>query len=226
VFVVASARAGFNPAEVLFEFDGLRRDSAPSREKRKDAAASTGSSAKIASGKGNNLEQNKEVAKCLTAGVGQRYDFETETFILEPIVLAGNTIGRQAHNGGNGNGFDESGICYTLTTADVHGVFKWGIDYENNAHLTNQATGPLLAGSRSGGGRPLPAIVSELETRRLTPTECERLQGFPDGHTLIPWRGKLANDCPDSPRYKALGNSMAVPVMRWIGKRIDEALKQ
>ena len=196
VFVVASARAGFNPAEVLFEFDGLRRDSAPSREKRKDAAASTRSSAKIASGKGNNLEQNKEVAKCLTAGVGQRYDFETETFILEPIVLAGNTIGRQAHNGGNGNGFDESGICYTLTTADVHGVTCYPINTMN------------------------------VQVRRLTPTECERLQGFPDGHTLITWRGKLANDCPDSPRYKALGNSMAVPVMRWIGKRIEEALKQ
>ena len=56
--------------------------------------------------------------------------------------------------------------------------------------------------------------------RRLTPTECERLQGFPDGHTAIPWRNKTASECPDGPRYKALGNSMAVPVMRWIGERI------
>ena len=55
--------------------------------------------------------------------------------------------------------------------------------------------------------------------RRLTPRECERLQGFPDDHTLIPWRGKMA---PDGPRYKALGNSMAVPVMRWIGERINK----
>lgn len=55
--------------------------------------------------------------------------------------------------------------------------------------------------------------------RRLTPTECERLQGFPDGWTDIPWRGK--EHAPDSPRYKALGNSMAVPVMRWIGERIQ-----
>lgn len=59
--------------------------------------------------------------------------------------------------------------------------------------------------------------------RRLTPTECERLQGFPDGWTAIPWRGKPASECPDGPRYKALGNSMAVPVMRWIGERIEEA---
>lgn len=56
--------------------------------------------------------------------------------------------------------------------------------------------------------------------RRLTPLECERLQGFPDGFTQIPYRGKPAEECPDGPRYKAVGNSMAVPVMRWIGERI------
>ena len=64
------------------------------------------------------------------------------------------------------------------------------------------------------------AVSDGLQLRRLTPTECERLQGFPDNHTLIPWRGKPAADCPDSPRYKAIGNSMAVPVMRWIGRQI------
>lgn len=58
--------------------------------------------------------------------------------------------------------------------------------------------------------------------RRLTPRECERLQGMPDDWTRIPYRGKPADDCPDGPRYKAIGNSMAVPVMRWIGQRIDE----
>lgn len=57
--------------------------------------------------------------------------------------------------------------------------------------------------------------------RRLTPRECERLQGFPDDHTAIPWRGKPAEQCPDGPRYKAIGNSMAVPVMRWLGERIQ-----
>ena len=58
--------------------------------------------------------------------------------------------------------------------------------------------------------------------RRLTPVECERLQGFPDNWTRIAWRGKSADRCPDAPRYKAIGNSMAVPVMRWIGKRIAD----
>lgn len=57
--------------------------------------------------------------------------------------------------------------------------------------------------------------------RRLTPKECERLQGFPDDWTKVPFRGKPADECPDTPRYKACGNSMAVPVMRWIGERIQ-----
>lgn len=65
-----------------------------------------------------------------------------------------------------------------------------------------------------------PAEVNPMLVRRLTPLECERLQGFPDGHTLIAWKGKPAEECPDGPRYKAIGNSMAVPVMRWIGRRI------
>ncbi len=65
------------------------------------------------------------------------------------------------------------------------------------------------------------AVVPTSTVRRLTPVECERLQGFPDNFTAIPWRKKGAEDCPDGPRYKALGNSMAVPVMRWIGERIQ-----
>lgn len=65
-----------------------------------------------------------------------------------------------------------------------------------------------------------------MQVRRLTPVECERLQGFPDNHTRISWRGKDAADCPDGPRYRAIGNSMAVPVMRWIGERILAALPE
>ena len=63
--------------------------------------------------------------------------------------------------------------------------------------------------------------VLNMAVRRLTSTECERLQGFPDGYTQIPYRKKTADYCLDGPRYKALGNSMAVPVMHWIGKRIQ-----
>jgi DNA (cytosine-5)-methyltransferase 1 len=67
--------------------------------------------------------------------------------------------------------------------------------------------------------------ADRMAVRRLTPKECERLQGFDDDHTLIPWRNKPADQCPDGPRYKALGNSMAVPCMAWIGKRIDAVEK-
>jgi len=72
-------------------------------------------------------------------------------------------------------------------------------------------------------------IAVKMAIRRLTPKECERLQGFPDDWTLIPYRNKSADLCPDGPRYKACGNSMAVPVMRWIGQRIrmvEELLKE
>ena len=65
-------------------------------------------------------------------------------------------------------------------------------------------------------------VTDSVTVRRLTPTECERLQGFPDGFTQVPYRNKPAEKCPDGPRYKALGNSMAVPVMSWIGRRIQE----
>ena len=60
-----------------------------------------------------------------------------------------------------------------------------------------------------------------MAIRRLTPRECERLQGFPDDWTLIPYRNKPAEQCPDGPRYKACGNSMAVPCRFWLGKRIQ-----
>lgn len=66
------------------------------------------------------------------------------------------------------------------------------------------------------------AIAGNTIVRKLTPVECERLQGFPDDWTKVPYRGKSADACPDSPRYKAIGNSMAVPVMRWIGKRLRD----
>ena len=81
---------------------------------------------------------------------------------------------------------------------------------------------PSLQTGGGKAGRGYPAIASHWAVRRLTPTECERLQGFPDGYTAVPYRGKPA---ADGPRYKALGNSMAVNVMRWIGRRIEAVEK-
>lgn len=89
----------------------------------------------------------------------------------------------------------------------------------------NAAVDVDMAGTiKVGGSAPMVSYCRPgVAVRRLTPTECERLQGFPDGWTRIPYRGKPAEECPDGPRYKALGNSMAVPVMRWIGERIWKA---
>jgi DNA (cytosine-5)-methyltransferase 1 len=71
---------------------------------------------------------------------------------------------------------------------------------------------------------PPPALLQPTQVRRLTPVECERLQGFPDNYTLIPWRGKPAAECPDGPRYKAIGNSKAITVVRWLGLRLLQQL--
>ena len=83
-----------------------------------------------------------------------------------------------------------------------------------------QITGNISMTLKAGQGNPAvnqPTVMQSTQVRRLTPKECERLQGFPDDWTNIPTKGK---DCPDGPRYKALGNSMAVPVMAWIGRRL------
>ena len=80
----------------------------------------------------------------------------------------------------------------------------------------------ILTPNGGRGGMGVGAIALPWAVRRLTPVECERLQGFPDGFTRIPYRGKPADLCPDGPRYKALGNSWAVNCAEWIGERINE----
>lgn len=97
-----------------------------------------------------------------------------------------------------------------------------------------EGRGKSLAGSGYGkDGSPAYTLTRNHESgvcaagviRRLMPIECERLMGFPDGWTKIPWRGKTPEECPDGPRYKALGNSMCTNVMAWVGERIDAVQK-
>jgi DNA (cytosine-5)-methyltransferase 1 len=92
-----------------------------------------------------------------------------------------------------------------------------GRDAGGTAELGGDLAGCLRASG--GGGDKAHALIAS-SVRRLIPRECERLQGMPDDYTLIPWRGKPAEECPDGPRYKAIGNSKAVTVVRWIGQRI------
>jgi len=107
-------------------------------------------------------------------------------------------------------------LAQSATTVAVGFNWQNGGGYGNaneGLGITVEGTGPLRRCNT-------PAVAQAMTVRRLTARECERLQAFPDDYTLIPWRKKQAEDCPDGPRYKALGNSMAVNCMAWIGERI------
>ncbi|EMU9503519.1 Dam family site-specific DNA-(adenine-N6)-methyltransferase [Enterobacter asburiae] len=261
VFVVASARKGFDPAAVLFELDSVRRDSAPRRETQKAVAAltargvgtcgaddnqaqaghliaecangdvshtlkgegfdgsedGTGRGVPVVAFGGGNTSGNIDVAACLTAK-GQRIDFEVETFAVHGTQDP-DTNRELAHTLGRNNGQENAIVTEPFTLA-IRGRSEGSTVEVRNDGTANALLTPN--GGRAGMG--VGAIGWGMQVRRLTPIECERLQGFPDNHTLIGWRGKDADECPDGPRYKAIGNSMAVPVMRWIGKRIAAAL--
>ena len=141
----------------------------------------------------------------------QKINLEQDPWWLEYRLNIDNMQGR-VWRSSSGLWRDDGGGCYTLTAADRHVVaFSEELTASENIAPTLQ---------RGGEGGRHDGVMLRGIVRRLMPVECERLQGFPDGHTLIPWRGKAAADCPDGLRYKALGNSMAVPVMRWIGMRM------
>ena len=144
---------------------------------------------------------------------------------MPPAVyqIAGNIIGREDKNGGHQLGVvdpDEHG-AFTLNTADRHAV-AFAANQRGEVRLQGgdgSVTGAIPA---SQSGKQVQGVAQGYAVRRLTPRECERLMGFPDDWTRIPYRGKPAEECPDTPRYKAIGNSMAVNVMRWLGMRIQE----
>lgn len=164
---------------------------------------------------------------------------------LSPTIRAGN------HDKSHANSGQPPAIAYAFKAGQ--GAKAGGIGYaeEQSPTLTSASSGTNLApaiciqhasigrhdaaGHQGKGYQEDVAFTQDsrssadvvqygMQVRRLTPIECERLQGFPDNHTLIGWRGKDADECPDGPRYKAIGNSMAVPVMRWIGERIAAAM--
>ena len=116
-----------------------------------------------------------------------------------------------------------SEVCPTIgTTKEPAVAFTERGRDKGRTFEYQEETAYCLTNPGSGGRTHSRQIAQGAAVRRLTPRECERLQGFEDDFTLILWRGRPPEDCPDGPRYRALGNSMAVPVMRWIGKRIDE----
>ncbi|MBG5813879.1 DNA cytosine methyltransferase [Pseudomonas aeruginosa] len=127
------------------------------------------------------------------------------------------------------HGADAGEISPTLR-AMGHGASHANAGGQVAVCITGEITHTLKAegfdASEDGTGRGQPITPEAAGVRRLTPRECERLQGFPDDYTLIPWRGKPATECPDGPRYKAIGNSKAVPVVRWIGRRLKAHLEK
>lgn len=230
VFVVASARKGFDPAAVLFELDSVRRDSAPRRETQKAVAALTARGVGtcgaddnqaqaghlIAFGGGNTAGHIDVATACTAHGI--RLDFDTETFAVHGTQDP-DTNRELAHTLGRNNGQENAIVTEPFTLA-IRGRSEG-----STVEVRNDGTANALLTPNGGlAGMGVGAIGWGMQVRRLTPIECERLQGFPDNHTLIGWRGKDTAECPDGPRYKAIGNSMAVPVMRWIGERIAAAL--
>lgn len=158
------------------------------------------------------LVSNTVTAKWATGSGGPAGD-ECQNLVLStqnPTAIAIRT----ANTGANGHGVaDEK--SHTLDGANGQAVAFHATRRDGGRILGDLS--PTVEAQWGTGGGNVPAITREMQVRRLTPKECERLQGFPDDWTNIPTKGK---DCPDGPRYKALGNSMAVPVMAWIGRRL------
>ncbi|EPO8044713.1 DNA cytosine methyltransferase [Pseudomonas aeruginosa] len=284
VFVIASARADFDPAAVLFESDSMRRDHPPRRGQGTKVAGTLTSSLGKNSGipAGNDCNPRNLIAGTLQAGGkaagsatlqdaesgllvafggsanckqtdvstalsahpgGTRMDAETETFVVhgtqDPDVALGiaHTLGR---NHGQENAvFDPNqntsvtnrsqptpGLCHTLPASSQPPIAFSCKDYGADAGEVAPTLRAMGHGDSHANAGGQVAVQNTTGVRRLTPRECERLQGFPDDYTLIPWRGKPATECPDGPRYKAIGNSKAVPVVRWIGRRIQQQLER
>lgn len=256
VFVVASA-GGVDPAAVLFEFDGMRRDTPPRREAGKGFAPVAGTLSANRGGLDHPAGNANELDFCVPVvahGQGGAEIREESCPALTcnqeaplgffPQCVTGDVFhtlrgeGFDASEDGTGRGAGAVAVAFTSkdygadagTIAPIMRSMGHDGSHANGGGQLTVAYGiaesPDLAHClRSGASKAdkhesTTYVQQSMQVRRLTPTECERLQGFPDGHTRIPWRGRPAEDCPDGPRYKALGNSMAVPVMRWIGERV------
>ena len=242
LFVVASARKGFDPAQVLFEWDGVRRDTAPRRETGQSAAAGL----EIGPGGGRFTDLNPTLDTRAKDGPIRN---QLAGAVLQPVTttqwgdLAGALTARHDSSPCADRGMNVVAFPANLSATQHASTenLSPALGAKNPTAVAFQERGrtdgrSLEIGSDvayaltapNGGGRAQErnVLTPAMQVRRLTPTECERLQGFPDDYTLIPWRKKPASECPDGPRNKALGNSWAVPNVRWIGQRIDAAVRR
>lgn len=213
VFLVASAREGFDPSAILFERDWMRRDSAPSREKKEEIAGT------LASRTGAGGFPGTDEA---CSGYVQPVGYRMKAFGEYGDDGTASTMKARDYK-------DATDLVVSVTGDRSHCLTSNGFDASEDG--TGRGTPIVVHGTQDpcsgdkafalGRNSGQENVLLEKGVRRLMPIECERLQGFPDDHTKIPWRKKDIENCPDGPRYRALGNSMAVPVMRWIGQRIQ-----
>lgn len=230
VFVVGCLGDWRGPAAVLLERSGLYGDPSPGRETGSHVAGT------LEAGAGRRRGDSQSVGSLTAAGVGTcgADDNQGQAGHLVAHTLKGE--GFDASEDGTGRGtpiipFDTTQItsktnrcqpkagdpCHPLAAgAHPPSVAFTTKDHGQDATEDLAPTLRAMPGDHANGGGQI-GVQQGLGVRRLTPRECERLQGFPDDYTLVPYRKKPA---ADGPRYKALGNSMAVPVMRWIGERI------
>jgi DNA (cytosine-5)-methyltransferase 1 len=178
-------------------------------------------------GKGNGLGIGEPGAPMNTLTKGDRHAVAHPTVLMDQggsvmSVMEDGTVGTLRRETHGHEPVVMHPVAPTLTAFNIapgKGALK------DDIHITDATVTKTLDASGSNpamhqGGA---AIIQSMAVRRLTPVECERLQGFPDDYTNIPWRKQPTS--PDGPRYKALGNSWAVPNVRWIGARIDNYLK-
>jgi len=249
VFVVGCLGDWQRAAQVLFERESVRRDSAPSREK---GQATTGGTARcfadsrestVAQPVAFHSRQDPDVSGDITHPLGAKDNGMAVAFSKVGATLKGGSgeRGYPDPSDGNGHNLVAQPVAFSRNddrrdaTADLAPTMRvagraggmLGVAQPVATDLYNGAVdGDATHSLRVGNGNAMggvPSVMTAMQVRRLTPVECERLQGFPDGYTNIPWRKK--DESPDGPRYKALGNSMAVPVMRWIGERINKVDK-
>ena len=215
VFVVGYLGDWRRAAAVLFERESMSGHPAPSREAGQKAAPTVTQGAPFSRTGNQRVEAEAIVAQCLTTRTGSMYDPFMETL---PIAFG-------AQNSANQGDSVSTEVTPTLdkskTPAVAFAIHPHSIGRKPNAGPQGRDHLDAEQAYTHDARGVAQAVAKGHQVRRLTPTECERLQGFPDDFTQIPWRNKPAEDCPDGPRYKAMGNSMAVPVMRWIGERIQ-----
>jgi DNA (cytosine-5)-methyltransferase 1 len=220
VFVVGHLGDWRRAAAVLFERESLQGHPAPGRQAGQRPSPTLSARPSGGGGLGTDFDcDGGLVAKCLTSHA-TRIDAETETFIAcdsaDTLTVGANQMtgfcGEVVAHALRADGFDASEDGTGRGTPLVPTIaFSWQTGGTQGMAVDDELSMTLIKDQT-------PAVCTGWRVRRLTPTECERLQGFADGYTAVPYRGGMA---ADGPRYKALGNSMACNVMRWIGRRIE-----